>query len=413
MIIKKSFFHTISKFMICLLCCFMLFSLISKPIIAQASVTATVAIGAYGVIKVVLSSKVLVGLIIGSFSGFIMSGLVADIDDWYESDSTIRNWADQYNGAITGGEVINIPSDVQERIRTRYNVPSTISLHTMYVPYDLTHLENVSAANVFGADVAAQLEANNLLVRQTNTILGRLVNTINTMASTLTASIDNIRTTFISEFSQFKTWYVNINENLKSEVHQIPNWLSDINTNVKSEFKQVKDWLSSLNTNMKNEIKGVKTLLSQMKDTAIANVNTSINNMTESITSILVRIENRINAMVDVESIAPPPSSGGSGDSGNTVNSGVNNGLALFGQSNGILAEYATAFLVATLIFNLFAEISIFNKLLIVSASIGLVGVFLGLAFNAVQADNSARKEAEREARREAYRQSRYKRKGG
>lgn len=413
MIIKKSFFHTISKFMICLLCCFMLFSLISKPIIAQASVTA-VAIGAYGVIKVVMSAKVLVGLIIGSFTGFAMSILVPDMDDWYDSDPVVRNWADQYNGAISGGEVISIPSEVQDSIRSRFDVSSSINISTLYVPYDLTHLEKVSAAHIFGTDVAAQLEANNTLLQQANMLLSDLIGAFNAMSTSFSTALENIKTSFSAEFTQFKQWYVNINDTLKEEIHQIPKWLSSINTNMKNELGQLKTWSSSINSTIKNEILGVKTNLVQIKESILNDLTKTINNLTSTLEAGISRIESKIDSIVKAESdFAQPPSSGGSGDSGNTVNSGVNNGLALFGQSNGILAGYTQAFLAACLIFNLFADISFFNKLLIVSASIGLVGVFLGLALNGAQADSAARKEAEREAKREAYRQSRYKRKGG
>lgn len=404
MFFKKINFNMFSKVMLCLLCCLVLFFTVSRPIIAQASVTATVAFGAYGVIKVIISSKALVGLIIGSFVGFGIGTLFADIDEWYESDTTIRNWADQYNGAINGGEVITIPDNVQGAIRDRYDVADTINISTLYVPYDLTHLEKVSAAHIFGTDVAAQLEANNALVSQTNSLVGKLITAVNSMAYSLYSVLDSMHSTFYEEFRQFKSWYSDINENLKAEVHQIPNWLSNINTNMKSEFGQVKTWLSNINTNMKQEFAGVKTVLVQIKDSIKNDIISSINSITNTLNETLLRIESKIDSLTKVDSdLAQPPNSSG-GNTNDSVDSGINSGLQYFGQSNGILAQYASAFYAVGLIFNLFTSITFFKNLITVSASIGIVAAILGLFLNSAQADSAARKEAEREAKREARR---------
>lgn len=403
MIIKKSNFYTISKYLICLLCCLMLFSLISRPIIAQASAVGTVAIGAYGVIKVVLSAKVLVGLIIGSFSGFVMSALLPDIDEWYESDSVIRNWADQYNGSISGGEVITIPASVQDSIRSRYDVNSSINISTLYVPYDLTHLEKVSAAHIFGTDVAAQLEANNTLLQQANRLLSQLVDSLESIATSLSEDI-------ISKLSKSVDKLTTINSNITNRLLGIKGQLADLDRLLDARFVDVNYYLADIPRQLegqfvdvkvhlihiKNKFSDVNNNLVDIKESILGDLSTAINNLTSKLESGLASIETKIDSVVNsiTDTATPPPPSVGSGNTGNTVNSGVNNGIAYFGNSNGILEEYATAFLVATMIFNLFVDISIFNKLLIVSASIGLVSVFLGIALHANSSESSAKRKA-------------------
>ena len=287
------------RFFALCLCFFLVFSLAARPIVAHASMTATVTIAAYGVAKIVISAKVLVGLIIGSFSGFVLSALLPEVDSWYESDPVVRNWADRYNGAIAGGEVISIPADVQQAIRDKFAVPASVALSTLYVPYDLMHLEKVSAVHVFGTDVAAQLEANNALLQENITLLDNIKAALSQMAqkvndilagqSSITTALNNVRTAVVETKNSLKTTLLNINQSVGDMKNSLKTTLLDINESV-GEMK------NSLKTTMLNVVESLDDMRNSLK-TTLLDINESVGEMKNSLKTTLLRISESLNGL--------------------------------------------------------------------------------------------------------------------
>ena len=411
----------LSRLLICFLCCIILFSLVSKPITASASATATVTIGTtLGEVAVVAPELLPICLLLVACgwwnSTTTCQKLIAKAEEVGSLGNLIRSWSAEIAPQIIDGtSVFKIPTEVANDFNKQMDkdanpkkLPS--GLPYLLIPASFLALNNLSQNELLAQDISGILTENNELAQQSNRLLLYIGGAINDMSLSLSNSLQTITSSFKSEFSKLKEWYSTINENMKEEARQVKVKLTTINENVKEEFRQVKVKLTTINENVKEEFRQVKNKLTTINE----NLKSYINDLISSFETGVLRIEAKIDSIVKADSdFAQPPAPGNDGNTGNTVQQGVNTGLGWFGSSNGILAEYATAFLVATMIFNLFANIAIFNKLLIVSASIGLVGVFLGLVFNAAQADSAARKEAEREAKRDAYRQSRYKSKGG
>ena len=429
----------LSRLLICFLCCIILFSLVSKPITASASATATVTIGTtLGEVAVVAPELLPICLLLVACgwwnSTTTCQKLIAKAEEVGSLGNLIRSWSAEIAPQIIDGtSVFKIPTEVANDFNKQMDkdanpkkLPS--GLPYLLIPASFLALNNLSQNELLAQDISGILTENNELAQQSNRLLLYIGGAINDMSLSLSNSLQTITSSFKSEFSKLKEWYSTINENMKEEARQVKVKLTTINENVKEEFRQVKVKLTTINENVKEEFRQVKNKLTTINEnlkeeiiqvrtkltTINENLKSYINDLISSFETGVLRIEAKIDSIVKADSdFAQPPAPGNDGNTGNTVQQGVNTGLGWFGSSNGILAEYATAFLVATMIFNLFANIAIFNKLLIVSASIGLVGVFLGLVFNAAQADSAARKEAEREAKRDAYRQSRYKSKGG
>ena len=267
----------------------------------------------------------------------------------------------------------------------------------LLIPPTLLAMNMISQGETFTDDVSGLLAEQNELAQQSNRLLLYIGDAINEMSLSFSAELKAIKTTFTSQFVDFKEWYSAINENMKEESRQVKNKLTTINENVKEEFRQVKNKLTTINENLKEEIIQVRSKLTTINE----NMKSYINDLISTLEAGVLRIEAKIDSITNpnADPVAPPASGGaGSGDggnsgnAGNTVSSGVNKGIAWFGNSNGIFAEYSSAFLVATMIFNLFVDIPIFNNLLIVSASIGLVGVFLGIALNVGNSESSAKR---------------------
>ena len=285
----------------------------------------------------------------------------------------------------------------------------------LLIPPTLLAMNMISQGETFTDDVSGLLAEQNELAQQSNRLLLYIGDAINEMSLSFSAELKAIKTTFTSQFVDFKEWYSAINENMKEESRQVKNKLTTINENVKEEFRQVKNKLTTINENVKEEFRQVKNKLTTINEnlkeeiiqvrskltTINENMKSYINDLISTLEAGVLRIEAKIDSITNpnADPVAPPASGGaGSGDggnsgnAGNTVSSGVNKGIAWFGNSNGIFAEYSSAFLVATMIFNLFVDIPIFNNLLIVSASIGLVGVFLGIALNVGNSESSAKR---------------------
>lgn len=84
------------------------------------------------------------------------------------------------------------------------------------------------------------------------------------------------------------------------------------------------------------------------------------------------------------------------------VGSGFQIGGSYFNSVEGFLGDEMEAFLVAGMIFEEFAGISFFNKLIIVSCSVGLIGTLLGMALQ-LQGYSVAQRRREEAAQSKAH----------
>lgn len=271
------------RFLVLFLCFCLLFGLFLKPITAKASLAGTVIIGAYGVTKVILGSKLTVALVAGGFMGFLLEPLLNEVDDWYATDPIIRNWADQYNGVISGGEVITIPQDVQASIRNRYNITDTsINLSTLYVPYDLTHLEIVTAQHLFGVDVAEQLKSN-------NTLLSKIDTSLNTVGDTLSGLISNVNVNLGKVKNSIESLIVELNKNhldLSLRLNANINKLIELQQQFSIWFNGNTNKLEEMRQNIVVKLANTIDKLNQVEQTIQIYTNYLSNQITNSISDL-------------------------------------------------------------------------------------------------------------------------------
>lgn len=306
---------------------------------------------------------------------------------WNNTSTAFHEWV-MSHGPIVGSSALKIHNSV----RTEFNEqmsneedPKKLPEDKPYllVPPSLLSLNTLTQNDVLSADISGALAEGNQLQKEGNGILSNIRSGIASLSLAIQECFQTISSTFKAEFDQFKTWYKNINDNLKEEIHQIPNWLSNINTNMKNELGQVKTWLSNINTNLKNELLGVKTTLVQIKDNAIAGVTTAIDN-------VGIKIDNAVEAIK--QAIAGGNGNGGGDDDENikgVVGDSAGKFMPFFGTGKDYISEYSAGFLVAGMIFNKFADIPVLNKLIFVSATIGVLGALLGIALNASQSEKN------------------------
>lgn len=378
------------------LCAVLIFFCCYKPVQVSAVEPVTITLGALGSLVEVLP-YVALGAFLLIACGYVIETLpqlVDDINLWYSELPDLKEWALSVGQDLQEGTIVIIPEFVQEAMRKKAEDNKSKTPDNMpyiLLPPNFHQLDQVTQEQLFNQQINTTLQQGNSLLTQIKNSLtgfaGNVANYFGNLGTEITNCFATLSTTFKAEFDQFKTWYVNINENLKAEIHQIPNWLSNINTNMKTELGQVKTWFSNINTNMKSEFMQVRDWLSGVKTSIVS-----------GFTNLELKLE---------ELLKPDTEGTGGGNSNTGTNSGtadpslegtagegVNQSKVWFGASNSFLGEYASAFLVAGLIFNQFADIPIINKLLIISACIGLVGAFLGIALNVSSKESYAGKKA-------------------
>lgn len=359
----------------------MVFVFTVEPIKASAVDPITMAIGALGAVAEVLP-YVAVGCFLLLACGYVVQTLPQLIEDanlWLNSLPDLKEWALSVGQDLQEGTIIIIPEFVQEAIRKKAqenNKKTPDKIPYIVLPPNFHQLDQVTQEQLLNQQINTTLQqGNSILTQIKNTLTGFAGNVsqyFSNLGTQIATSMSTLSSTFKAEFDQFKTWYKTINDNLKAEIHQIPNWLSNINTNMKNELGQVKTWFSTINENVKSDLKQIKGWLSDTRTSII-----------EGFKSLELKLESLLK---------PDGTNGGNGnntgtDSGTadpnidgTAQNGINTGKAWLGNVKSFLGQYGSGFIVAGLIFNQFADIPIINHLLIVSASIGLVSAFFGIA---------------------------------
>lgn len=200
------------------------------------------------------------------------------------------------------------------------------------------------------------------------TTLSRDLATLNTSIGTLNNTIyDRV----IQNLEQIKIYQINVRDTLHTELLKIASYEATINTNMKDYLQDVKDGLASL---QKNTVYRLQTV-----ETAIKNLPTTLTTLDDE---ILAKLEIVTDTTVALPDEYDPEDDDEKKPLFGAIFSGFSIGDDYFGASIENFEAEAAGLLVAAKIFNLYADVVFIKKLLIASASIGIVGALLGMALD-------------------------------
>lgn len=390
--------------------------------------------------------------------------IVAKAEELYaNSSSSVKKWAENVSAQIIDGtSAFKIPTIVTNDINKQMEgddkkLPP--ALPYVLIPATFLALDTLSQSDVLAQDVSGLLGQGNTLAVETNSILGSIRSFLGYISTGITSSLDTIAnkissiSTDISGFFTTKLWelrqgMLDINASIADSFHTTKQQLLDINVSLATSFRDARQRLIDINVNIadffhttkqqlldvnsslatffrdaRQRFLDINTNLASIKTTIgdkITSLGASVSNsfdalgekfkgyfsdITTSISTWSISLGNRIETLLNPAPALPDTSVSDEvatqeGALKDSIVVGFDEGKRFFGLATDFFADDLSAFLVVGMIFNEFAGIPIFHKLLIISCSIGLVATLLGMALEIKSFSVSQR-------RREAAAQSR------
>lgn len=241
--------------------------------------------------------------------------------------------------------------------------------------------------------VTSKLGAVNTSIGTLNTSLTGQLTKVNTALGNIASYQINARDKIVNELIKIGTYSATINTNMKDEILKLRELDATLNANIKSELIKTREMGATINTNMRTDFD------------RLINVGSAINN---TLNYDLGVIQTTLSGIADPAVTLPDTSVlDAYGQFEDSLKIPVNNGFAIggsyFDSIRGFLGDDLNGFLVAGMIFEEFAGITFFHKLIITSCAVGLIGTLLGMALN-VQSYSVAQRRREEAAQANAYR---------
>lgn len=309
--------------------------------------------------------------------------LIAKAEEVGTLGNLIRSWsADIAPQIIDGTSAFKIPTAVQQEFDNQIKKDGSSNelppaLPYLLVPDSLLELDNLSQNQLLSQDISGVIEEGNALTAKTNTILTQIRTFLHNFLTEYKELSSALNKNITSKLTT-------INSNITSRLLGIKGQLADLDRLLDARFVDINAYLANIHRLVEGKLVDVNAYLVAIKNNILTSASSLRTTISDSFEMLGIKIDNAVTTITQALSGGAGNGGGDDGDKivDGTVSNGLNKGKLWFGNSSGFLSEYSNAFLVAGLIFNLFADIPIINKLIIVSASIGLVGVFLGIALN-------------------------------
>lgn len=295
----------------------------------------------------------------------------------------------------TSGSILSTLTTEFTRIKS---VLADISIYTFDGFYDLNEAVGLLNTTLSGKldSVVSAIEALDLApvvnvdMASVTTAIGGLktalagdLATINSSIKSLTSTVNTWdRTTIdrvMENLQQIKEYQINVRDTLQAELLKISGYEATINTNMKDYLQDVKDGLLSL---QKNTVYRLQTV-----ETAINNLPAKLGSLDDALLEQVEGIGTSL-GLIAAPTVTTPDTSDLDDLEDkkiplySSITSGFDKGNEFFGFTIESLDGEVNGFLVAAKIFNEFADLSFFKKLLIASASIGMIGALLGMALD-------------------------------
>ena len=356
------------------LCLILTFTFVARPPTVSAAVVETaVTTLVYGGSAVSVPWGVAVVVVV-----LIALGCTGTLDELVDlaygrlsTSMTLTEWTG-YMTYIAEGTVIPVPTQVEEELEEMAKEMGLddISISpSLRFPSTLYDLDKITASDVFVQT------GTNTITSQFTGALTNLQASIQTLTTSVTTGFDNLKAKVIE-------WGSAINYNTGQLLIQCKSWIADVNANVVKYGADTVTWAKNINSNLthyynKLEAK-LNTLinsLSAISSDGVADGSVSVDGSLDSVTGSIGQFDSDVGNVMD-----------GMDDVSNFINDGLSR-----------LSHYGNALAIVMLLFNRITDIPVFNFLLTISLSLGLLGLSLNLANTII---STARSKGDAAARR-------------